>query len=45
VAGVFFKAHSLGIKGCTVFRSGALRGQVLRRREESHCCHVDREAD
>ncbi len=45
VAHVYSRAHALGIKGCTVFRSGALRGQVLRRRDEIHCCHVDREAD
>jgi len=45
VADVFSRAHALGIKGCTVFRPGALRGQVLRAREESHCCDADREAD
>ncbi|MCH8074041.1 MAG: ribonucleoside-diphosphate reductase, adenosylcobalamin-dependent, partial [Proteobacteria bacterium] len=45
VADVFSRAHALGIKGCTVFRPGVLRGQVLRAREDSHCCHVDREAD
>jgi ribonucleoside-diphosphate reductase alpha chain len=45
VADIFTKAHALGIKGCTVFRPGSLRGRVLRPREESHCCHADREAD
>jgi ribonucleoside-diphosphate reductase alpha chain len=45
VAEIFSKAHALGIKGCTVFRPGALRGQVLRARDQSHCCHFDREAD
>ena len=45
VANVFSKAHALGLKGCTVFRPGVLRGQVLRAREESHCCDVEREAD
>jgi len=45
VADVFSRAYALGIKGCTVFRPGARQGQVLRAREESHCCHVDREAD
>ena len=45
VADIFSKAHALGIKGCTVFRPGVLRGQVLRARGESHCCDVDREAD
>ena len=45
VAKVYLRAYELGMKGCTVFRPGALRGQVLRPRDESHCCHVDREAD
>ena len=45
VAKVYSRAHELGMKGCTVFRPGARRGQVLRPRDESHCCHVDREAD
>ncbi len=45
VSDVYSRAHELGIKGCTVFRPGALRGQVLRSRDESHCCHIDREAD
>jgi ribonucleoside-diphosphate reductase alpha chain len=45
VADIYSSAHALGIKGCTVFRPGALRGQVLRARDESHCCDVDREAD
>ena len=45
VAEIYSSAHALGIKGCTVFRPGALRGQVLRSRDESHCCDIDREAD
>ena len=45
VADIYTRAHRLGAKGCTVFRSGLQRGQVLRRRDELHCCHVDREAD
>jgi len=45
VAAVYARAHRLGAKGCTVFRSGLERGQILRRRDELHCCHVDREAD
>jgi ribonucleoside-diphosphate reductase alpha chain len=45
VADIYTSAHRLGAKGCTVFRSGLERGQVLRRRDELHCCHVDREAD
>jgi ribonucleoside-diphosphate reductase alpha chain len=45
VADTYRSAHVLGIKGCTVFRPGVLRGQVLRARNQSHCCDVDREAD
>ena len=45
VADFYSSAHASGIKGCTVFRPGALRGQVLRARDESHCCNIDREAD
>jgi len=45
VAEIYASAHRLGAKGCTVFRSGLERGQVLRRRDDLHCCHVDRESD
>lgn len=45
VEAVFSNAYLSGLKGCTVFRTGARSGQVLRSRDESHCCHVDREAD
>ena len=45
VADTYTSAYRLGAKGCTVFRSGLKRGQVLRRRDELHCCHADREAD
>jgi ribonucleoside-diphosphate reductase alpha chain len=45
VAKVYANAYSLGLKGCTVFRSVIERGQVLSARDASHCCHVDREAD
>ena len=45
VAEIYSTAHALGIKGCSVFRPGARRGQVLRPRSESHCCNIDREAD
>ena len=42
---VFRSAHATGIKGCTVFRPGSMRGQVIRTRDESHCCGVERECD
>lgn len=45
VAAIFTQAHVLGLKGCTVFRPGSIRGRVLRAREAPHCCHTDREAD
>ncbi len=42
---IFRKAHDAGIKGCTVFRPGSMRGAVIRTRDEAHCCGVDRECD
>lgn len=42
---IFRKAHAAGIKGCTVFRPGSMRGQVIQERDESHCCGVERECD
>jgi ribonucleoside-diphosphate reductase alpha chain len=45
VADIYSQAYAIGLKGSTVFRPGALRGQVIRAREESHCCDVEREAD
>jgi ribonucleoside-diphosphate reductase alpha chain len=45
VADTFSNAYKQGIKGCTIYRSGVRHGQVLRRRDESHCCDVEREAD
>jgi ribonucleoside-diphosphate reductase alpha chain len=42
---IFRSAHARGIKGCTVFRPGSMRGQVIRKRDESHCCGVERECD
>lgn len=42
---LFTRAYSLGLKGCTVYRQGARAGQILRKREEAHCCDPDREAD
>ncbi len=45
VGEMFRKAHAAGIKGCTVFRRGSMRGQVIRTRDDSHCCGVERECD
>jgi ribonucleoside-diphosphate reductase alpha chain len=45
VRDLFRRAHGAGIKGCTVFRPGAMRGQVIRARDDAHCCGVDRECD
>ena len=45
IAAIYRRAWKAGLKGCTVYRPGATVGQVLRARTESHCCHVDREAD
>jgi ribonucleoside-diphosphate reductase alpha chain len=42
---IFRRAHAWGIKGCTVFRPGSMRGEVIRKRDESHCCGVERECD
>jgi ribonucleoside-diphosphate reductase alpha chain len=38
VQDIFLQAYISGIKGCTVFREGSVRGQVLEARNESHCC-------
>jgi ribonucleoside-diphosphate reductase alpha chain len=45
LAGVFEQAHALGLKGCTVFRSGSARGQVVGapnggRDDVERCCAV-----
>jgi ribonucleoside-diphosphate reductase alpha chain len=45
VNAIFRSAHAQGIKGCTVFRPGSMRGEVIRSRDESHCCGVERECD
>jgi len=45
VEALFQKAHATGIKGCTVFHPGSARGEVIRSRDESHCCSLDREGD
>jgi ribonucleoside-diphosphate reductase alpha chain len=46
VAMLYTTAHAAGIKGCTVYREGASVGRILgRRRPDTHCCTIDREAD
>ena len=42
---IFRQSHAAGIKGCTVFRPGSMRGQVIRTRDDAHCCGVERECD
>jgi ribonucleoside-diphosphate reductase alpha chain len=46
--GLYGIAHSLGLKGCTVFRPSPQRGEVLAAAPGdtlAHCCDPDREAD
>ncbi len=49
LAGVFERAHALGLKGCTVYRAGTARGEVVSAagdgglrptREVERCCAV-----
>jgi ribonucleoside-diphosphate reductase alpha chain len=45
LTGVFEQAHALGLKGCTVFRAGTARGQVVGapsggRDDVERCCAI-----
>lgn len=47
--GIYERAYRKGLKGCTVFRPNALRGEVLTPSESlltaAHCCNLEREPD
>jgi len=45
---LYRQAHSLGLKGCTVFRPNPVTGAILTQPpavEQVHCCGLEREAD
>ncbi|MCC7256997.1 MAG: adenosylcobalamin-dependent ribonucleoside-diphosphate reductase [Gammaproteobacteria bacterium] len=45
---IYLAAHRLGLKGCTVFRPNAIRGQILAPQDmasASPCCGIEREGD
>jgi ribonucleoside-diphosphate reductase alpha chain len=45
---LYRQAHSLGLKGCTVFRPNPVTGAILSQPpavEQVHCCGLEREAD
>lgn len=47
-ADLYRQAHSLGLKGCTVFRPNPITGAILSpppEAEQVHCCGLEREAD
>lgn len=43
VADLYAEAYELGLKGCTVYRSGTFQGQVLEARRERACCQIEHE--
>ena len=45
---LYRQAHSLGLKGCTLFRPNPVTGAILTQppaAEQVHCCGLEREAD
>ncbi|MDP2110225.1 MAG: adenosylcobalamin-dependent ribonucleoside-diphosphate reductase [Thiobacillus sp.] len=45
---LYWQAHALGLKGCTVFRPNPVTGAILSQPSEGeqvHCCGLEREAD
>lgn len=44
-AGIYRRAHALGLKGCTVFRPNEITGSVLTAEPGPHCCSIEREGD
>jgi len=47
-AGIYERAHALGLKGCTVFRPNEITGSVLAAAPPvgaPHCCSIEREGD
>lgn len=47
-ADLYRQAHTLGLKGCTVFRPNPITGAILSpppEAEQVHCCGLEREAD
>ena len=45
---LYWQAHALGLKGCTVFRPNPVTGAILSQPpegEQVHCCGLEREAD
>jgi ribonucleoside-diphosphate reductase alpha chain len=46
--GIYRRAYDLGLKGCTVFRSNPVTGEILSEAHATdslHCCALDREGD
>jgi len=47
-AGIYERAHALGLKGCTVFRPNPITGSILSAQPPAggaYCCTIEREGD